>query len=416
MRTYWTIWSGQALSLAGSQASQFGLIWWLTLETGSPAVLSTATLCALLPAVVLGPAIGALVDRWNRRVTMLVADGAVALGSLVLAGLFLTGRASTTSVLLFLVWRAIGGAFHAPALMSATSLMVPDESLGRIQGVNQMLQGGLGIVTAPLGALLLGLVGMTGLMALDVVTALLAIVPLLFVRVPEPERRSEPATSWRAAFVYDIGAGLRYLRGLPGHIALIGYASVINLFLVPAFALLPLLVLEELGGSVGMQAWLTSAIGAGIVGGGLALSVAGGSGSRVRTALASIVGLGAATVALGLTPASFPAMAVVAILLVGVFSAMANGCIAAILQGTIAPEYQGRVFTLLTSCAVAMTPLGLVLATPLADVAGVRAWYLAAGVVCAAMGMTAFLVRPIVQIEEAAARARTPTLSAIEGS
>ena len=75
MRTYWTIWSGQALSLAGSQASQFGLIWWLTLETGSPAVLSTATFCALLPAVVLGPAIGALVDRWNRRVTMLVADG-----------------------------------------------------------------------------------------------------------------------------------------------------------------------------------------------------------------------------------------------------------------------------------------------------------------------------------------------------
>jgi MFS transporter, DHA3 family, macrolide efflux protein len=107
-------------------------------------------------------------------------------------------------------------------------------------------------------------------------------------------------------------------------------------------------------------------------------------------------------------------MAVVAILVVGGFSATVNGCIVAILQATIAPEYQGRVFTLLMSLAGAMTPLGLLLATPLADIAGVRAWYLAAGVVCAAIGLAAFLVRPIVQMEEAAARARTPTPRAVE--
>ncbi|HET6372854.1 MAG TPA: MFS transporter, partial [Candidatus Polarisedimenticolia bacterium] len=236
MKTFWTIWSGQALSLAGSQASQFALIWWLTVESGSPAILSTATLFALLPAVLLGPAVGALIDRWSRRVTIVLADGAVALGSLALAGLFLTGKASTSSVLLFVLWRAIGGAFHAPAMMSATSLMVPRERLGRIQGVNQMLQGGLGILTAPLGALLLGLIGMPGVMAMDVITALFAIVPLLFVRIPEPERRAVAGKSWRAAFVGDVVAGLRYLRGLPGHMALIAYASVINLFLVPAFA------------------------------------------------------------------------------------------------------------------------------------------------------------------------------------
>src|SRR6185503_14647221 len=151
-RTFWTIWSGQALSLAGSQASQFALIWWLTEKTGSPAVLTTATLVALLPSIVLGPAIGALVDRWSRRRTMIVADSAVALGSLVLAGLFLTGRASTTVVLLFIFLRAVGGAFHAPAMLAATSLMVPPEQLSRVQGVNQMLQGGIGIFTAPLGA------------------------------------------------------------------------------------------------------------------------------------------------------------------------------------------------------------------------------------------------------------------------
>jgi MFS family permease len=140
--------------------------------------------------------------------------------------------------------------------------------------------------------------------------------------------------------------------------------------LVPAFALLPLFVREELGGDVGMQAWVTSAFGAGVIAGGLALGVWGGSTRRVRAALASILGLGAATLALGVTPASLVPVAVVAMLAVGAFSAIANGCIAAVLQATIAPEYQGRVFTLMMSVASAMTPIGLLLATPVADAAG----------------------------------------------
>ena len=396
-RTFWTIWTGQALSLLGSQASQFALVWWLTEKTGSAAVLTTATLLALLPQVVLGPAIGALVDRWSRRITMIVADSAVALGSLVLAGLFLTGRASTTWVLLFVLFRAIGGAFHAPAMTATTSLMVPAEHLGRVQGLNQMLQGGMGILTAPLGALLLALVGMTGAMAVDVVTALFAVVPLLFVSVPEPERRAEGAGG--APVLQEIRAGFRYLRGLPGHVAFIGLAAGINLFLVPAFALLPLLVMKELRGDAGSQAGLTAAFSVGIIAGGTLLGIWGGFRNRVHTALAAIVGLGAATLLLGVTPAGLLVVALAAMLLVGICAAMANGCIAAVLQATIAPEYQGRVFTLMASVATAMTPLGLLLATPVADIAGVRAWYFAGGIVCAALGAAAFLVRPILEME-----------------
>jgi DHA3 family macrolide efflux protein-like MFS transporter len=401
LRTFWTIWTGQAFSLVGSQASQFALVWWLTLETGSPAVLSTATLLALLPSIVLGPAIGALVDRWSRRLTMIVADSAVALGSLALAGLFLIGRASTTLVLLFILWRAIGGAFHAPAMLAATSLMVPAEHLSRVQGVNQMLQGGLGIFTAPLGALLLGLLGMTGVMAVDVVTALLAVLPLVFVRIPEPERRGEQTGG--APVLQDLRAGLRYLWGLPGHLALVGFAAGINLFIVPAFALLPLLVLEELRGNVGSQAWLTSAVSAGAIGGGLVLGIWGGLRSRVRTALAAIVGLGVATLALGATPAGLLPLGVAAIFVVGSCAAVANGSIAAVFQATVAPEFQGRVFTVMASVATAMTPVGLLLATPVADLTGVRTWYLAGGLACMILGAATFLVRPILEMEGLAA-------------
>jgi DHA3 family macrolide efflux protein-like MFS transporter len=314
--------------------------------------------------------------------------------------LFLFERETTGAVLVFILWRAIGGTFHAPAMLAATSLMVPVEQLARVQGFNQMLQGGLGILTAPLGALLLGLVGMAGAMAVDVLTAFCAIVPLLFVPVPEPAREAPGVASGRTSFMQEIAAGFRYLRSLPGPMAIIGFASVVNLFLVPAFALLPLLVLQELGGDASHQAWLGSAFGVGAIAGGLALGTLASARSRIRTALGSLVGLGLATILLGLSPAGFFPAAVAAILAVGALSAMANGSFAVLLQATIAPEYQGRVFTLMMSVAGAMTPIGLLLAAPFAELAGVRAWYIAGGLVCAAIGTAAFFVRSIVRMED----------------
>ena len=76
---FFTIWTGQQISLVGSSLAQFALVWWVTETTGSATVLATATIVALLPNIVLGPFVGALVDRWNRRVVMIVADGFVAL-------------------------------------------------------------------------------------------------------------------------------------------------------------------------------------------------------------------------------------------------------------------------------------------------------------------------------------------------
>jgi DHA3 family macrolide efflux protein-like MFS transporter len=281
--------------------------------------------------------------------------------------------------------------------------MVPAEHLGRVQGANQMLQGGIGILAPPLGAVLLGIIGMSGVLAMDVVTALFAVLPLLVLAIPEPKRSAERAGA--TAVWQDIRAGLEYLRRLPGHLAFIGFAAAINLVLVPAFALLPLLVLRELRGGVASQAWLTAAFSVGLIAGGLLLGIWGGFRSRVRTALVALVGLGGATVVLGLVPAGFLALAVSAMLVVGASAAVVNGSIAAVFQATVAPEVQGRVFTLMTSVATAMTPLGLLLATPVANLAGIRAWYLAGGVVCALLGAAALLVRPILEMEGRPVRA-----------
>src|SRR5215208_2667421 len=88
---FFTIWSGQAFSLFGSALVQFALIWWLTQWSGSATILALATFVGMLPQIVLGPFAGALVDRWNRRVIMIVADGAIAVSTLVLVYLFARG-------------------------------------------------------------------------------------------------------------------------------------------------------------------------------------------------------------------------------------------------------------------------------------------------------------------------------------
>ena len=187
-RTFWTIWTGQALSLVGSQASQFALVWWLTEKTGSPAVLTTATLLALLPAVVLGPFIGALVDRWSRRTIMMASDTAVALATLMLAVAFASDSVRVWHVYLALFVRAAVGTFQFPAAQASTSLMVPPEQLARVAGLNQMLQGGMIVVAPPIGALLLGVLPMPGVLAVDVLTALLAIGTLTVIAIPQPGR------------------------------------------------------------------------------------------------------------------------------------------------------------------------------------------------------------------------------------
>ena len=133
MISFWLLWSGQAVSLFGSQLVQFALIWWLTKETGSGTVLATATLVGIVPQVVLGPIIGALVDRWNRQRILFVADTAVALASLFLALLFELGIVEIWHVFAILFVRALGSAFHGPTMLTSTALMVPKEQLTRIK-------------------------------------------------------------------------------------------------------------------------------------------------------------------------------------------------------------------------------------------------------------------------------------------
>lgn len=395
VRAFWILWSGQAVSLLGTQAVQLALVWWITERTRSASLLALSTLVALAPQVVCGPLIGALVDRWDRRTVMILADGSAALASAALAAVFAAGVPSAPAVLLAILVRGVAGAFHAPAMQASTTLMVPPDLFTRIQGVNQALQGTSIVVAAPLGALLYATLPMPAVLAVDVATALAAIAPLLFVRVPSPAAVSRSAAGAFASLVDEVRSGARYLADRRAHVCLLALACALNLLLVPAFALLPLWV-EERGGAIGQLGWIQSAFGIGTIAGGLALGAWGGFSQQIRTTALGIGLLGAAVLSMS---AVGPLGGIAAMAVVGIAVPLANGPIQAILQVTIPPEMQGRIFSLYGSLAGAMTPLGLLLAAPVAEVAGVAVWYVAGGTLCLAVGAV-MLARPdVIDIE-----------------
>lgn len=400
-RPFFTIWTGQAISLLGSQLVQFALIWHLTKQTGSATVLATASLVGLFPQVVFGPFIGTLVDRWNRRMMMLIADSVIALATLVLAYLFGIGAVQIWTIYLLLFVRSLAGGFHGPAMMASTSLMVPQEQLTRVQGFNQMLNGGLNVISAPLGAVLLGLMPLQGILMIDVGTALLAITPLFFVPVPEPERRpfpegaeTGPRTIWR-----DFREGLRYVMAWPGLRWLLGIALMINFVLPPASSLMPLLVTEHFGGDALQLGWIELALGAGVIAGGLILGTWGGFKRRILTTLAGLLGMGLSYLVIGFAPAALFSLALFASFLMGSMLSIVQGPVFAIFQATIEPAMQGRVITLVGSLGGAMAPVGLILAGPIADIFGIQIWYIVSGGVVALMGIAGYFVPALLNIE-----------------
>ena len=403
-RPFFTLWVGQAFSLLGSQLVQFALVWWLTRTTGSAAVLATASLVALLPNVFLSPIAGTLIDRWNRRTVMLVADAGIALATLALIGVFAAGEAQPWIVYLAMLVRATGGVFHYPAMTASTSLMVPTAELGRVQGMNAALNGSMTIVAPPLGALLIEALPMHTVLAVDILTAALGIGVLALVHVPQPVRTAAPgALNVRR----ELAEAFRYMQGFPGLMILVGMAVAINFVLIPAGSLLPLLVKNHFGGDAEAFGWMESFFGIGVVVGGVVLSVWGGFKRKIVTSQVGVVGIGIAHVVLGVAPETLFAAALASVFVSG-FMMSFNGAAYAVLQSTIAPEMQGRVFTLITSLATAVSPLSLAVAGPLAEQFGVQFWYVAGGVVCVVMGSAALMIPSVVNAERLAAERAAP--------
>ena len=405
---FFTIWTGQLLSLVGSQAAQFALVWWVTKTTGSATVLATASLVALLPKIVLGPFAGALIDRWNRRLVLVISDSFIALVSLWLAYLFWSGSMEVWHIYIVMMTRSVGGAFHWPAMSASTTLMVPEKHLVRVGGLNQTINGVLGLLAPMLGAVLMMQFALHEIMLMDLATALFAVLPLLVVRIPQPDRMHVERIK-KASFWANTREGLRFVFSWPGLLGIIAASFVAKIALSPALSLVPLLVSQHFGGEAQHLALLEMLAGIGITAGGLALGAWGGFKRKAHTMFFGFVGVGIGVGVLGFAPADAFWMALVGAVLLGFMISLADGPLHAILQSTVPAQMQGRVFGVLSSMTSMSAPLGLMVAGPISDWLGICFWFRAAGVLCVTVACVCVLIPPILRIED-----RVPEVAAAE--
>ena len=403
------IWIGQAFSLVGSALVRFALIWWLTEQTQSARVLTTATLVSMLPFIGLAPFSGALVDRWNRRWVMVISDALIAILTAGLAILYWQGLAQVWHVYLILFLRSIGGVFQSPAMQASTSLMVPKAQLSRVAGMNDTLTGVVNIVSPPLGALLVETISMRGPLAIDMITAVLAIAPLLVMHIPQPEKQ-EREEGIRAIWA-EMKEGFQYVLSWRGLLFLFIVLAAMRFFMAPAFSLLPLMVTDHFGGEAFELAWINSAHGVGFIAGGFILGVWGGFKRKTFTGLIGLTGIGLGSIAFGLIPPSGFWIALVVMFLRTMMIPMLRGTVMSIFQAYVPPDLQGRVFTLLLSSISVMAPFGLALAGPAAESFGIPMLFVVTGVAC--LVLAAFwALNPTILYLEDQREEREPSLAA----
>jgi DHA3 family macrolide efflux protein-like MFS transporter len=229
---------------------------------------------------------------------------------------------------------------------------------------------------------------------------MLAILPLFFIPIPQPQRQAElQSQESKPGLVQDIRDALAYIRSIPGLTAIMLMALFLNFLLVPTSSLMPLLITKHFGKGAIELGLAESAMGFGIIAGGIGLSIWGGFKKKMVTSLAGIIGLGIGVMLIGFAPANAFILAIVGNIMVGLMLPIANGPLGALLQVIVRPDMQGRVMSLLGSGATAISPLGLLIAGPFSDWLGIRVWFWAGGILCVMIAVRALSVTAIINVE-----------------
>ena len=393
-RTFFTIQSGQAISLITSSALQMALIFYLTEKTNSSMTLALATLVGFLPQGVLGLFIGGWIDRHSRKRIMIGADLFIAAVSALLAVIsaFLDPPVWVVLVILFL--RSIGSAFHTPSINAVTPLIVPTDKLAKCTGYIQSLQSVSSIASPALGALLYAQCTLTEIIALDVVGAVIASIAVMLVKIPNIDVANIPQSEGVLAGAKE---AYRILAQQKGLLTLLWMGALYMFAYMPINALFPLISMNHFGGTTWHVAMSESVFAAGMLLGGIVLGVWGGFQRKTTTVLLSIAVMGIALLIAGVLPASGFIAFVVCCAIMG-FSAPFYGVQTAIYQEMVRPEYLGRVFSLSLSTMSLAMPLGLIAAGCFADMTGVETWFAISGIFIAGIAVVGAVLPSIKEL------------------
>ena len=372
---YWCIFTGQAASLIGSSLTQFVLLWWITDMTKSVSALAIAGVVALVPQALLSPLGGVLADRYSRRKLIIISDSISALCMLVLITLFLNNLVELWHVYSMMFIRSAMQALQQPAAAASLAMLVPENFMPRAVGLNQTLLGIMLVASAPLGALAMTTMPMAYVLAIDVFTAILGILPLCWYAIPQPRsHRTDGSSMWR-----ELREGCQVVWDSPVLRRLYGLVAVVTLLVMPSFTLIPLLVSVHFGGGVSEVALLEGLAGAGMILGGLLAAIIAPQ-RKIYWILPSFALACFLLGTVGMMPGNQISIAAVCWALSSLLYILGNAPLTTLLQSTVPNQLQGRVLALLTTVMALAAPLGLAVATPLGELIGIRWLFVVMGV------------------------------------
>ena len=377
---------GQTVSLFGSMIVQYAVMWYVTLETKSGWALALYALAAFAPQGLVSIFGGTLADRINRRILAMVSDGIIALTTLALALVMMSGITELWIILLAVGVRSVGAGVQQPAVQAMIPQIAPPDQLLRVNGLFGTVQSVMTLVAPAAAGLVFGLLGIVPTFFIDVVTAAIGIGLLALVRVPSLPRMTASATGYFA----DLADGLRYVsrHGVVRWLLLV-FTIIFLLTVAPSF-LTPLMIARSFGDESWMLAGMEIAFGIGMTLGGVAVSTFLAKRSRLALILASTFGFATLDVALGLSPNLwvFYGFMFVFGLIVPAFSAP----FMTLIQETTDPDRLGRVFSYVGIVMALAAPIGMVGFGPLADVVSVQLLLVLGGIATAVVMLVAMLV------------------------
>lgn len=363
MKTFITIWLGQLTSMIGSGLIGFSLGVWIYDQTGQATPFALTALFSTVPRLLLSPVAGALADRWNRKKIMLISDSLSGLITLGTAVLLMTGGLQIWMVYGFSFLGSIFASFQQPAYSASIVMLVPKEQLTRANSLVQLGQAIETLLTPILAGALFGLIGMRGILIIDLVTYIFAVAVLVMVRIPQP-KRDDARQQEKPSIFQDVALGWRYLSERKGLLGLLFYFAGVN-FLVNISAVMvgPLVLSFSTPASMGFAQTM---MGLGMLVGSLIMSVWGGPKSnRIRMLIGSIALASTGFIIAGLKPSLVNIAAGLFVLLF--FIPFGASTSSAIFAQKVPPSLQGRVSATRSMVSQSMMPLAFILSGIFAD-------------------------------------------------
>jgi MFS transporter, DHA3 family, macrolide efflux protein len=362
-RTFLVVWSGQLVSQVGTSMTSFALLIWVWERTGTATPIALLGVLSAVPALLTKLVAGTLVDRWNRQRVMMVADLVAGLCSFAILLLFAADTLQVGHLYITSIVVGITGTFQGLAYSASLTVLLPKAQYARARGLISLSEY-MSLIGAPLlGGVLVAVIGIGGILMVDLLTFLFAVGTLLIVRIPQPVSVDADVRVplWRNSLL-----GYQYIMQRRGLLGLLLIVLAFSFAESLAFPLITPMILARTGGDEVILGTVRSLQGVGGVTGGLLLVVWGGPKRRIHGVLMGVILTGLLGDALMGLGRSLPVW-IAAALGLELFIPLMLGSYHAIWQSKVKPHLQGRVFAARDLIATVGEPVARILSALLAD-------------------------------------------------